>query len=184
MKNWQKDNVQATKDILDSMIKGLFAARSIALELSKAVTEYDGKCWNRKIEKTLQKKIKNDNEWYMFSDYNLQRKFHIAIMIYGIELPYGMNVIYRAENKSLYTVAGNYRISSKDWQKWANEYAKNCYDYIGKLKLDIENIDCLVGEYNSLLEKSEQIANSVQIETRNIIKRTGVFYPPITRLYK
>lgn len=181
---WKKDKVQAVKDELGKMIKGLAVARSVALAFPSMAKAYDGKCWNSRIEKDLQARTKIDKEVYMFTGRNNEGKFVVSIMLYGVELPYAMNAIYRAEKDELYTNAGNFRIDSQDWQEWANKYASQCDDYIVKLKADIEKIDCLISEYDALLEKSEQIANSVQIETRTTIKRAGIFREPIIRFFK
>lgn len=181
---WKKDKVQAVKDELGKMIKGLAVARSVALAFPSMAKAYDGKCWNSRIEKDLQARTKIDKEVYMFTGRNNEGKFVVSIMLYGVELPYTMNIIYRAEEDDLYTEAGNFRIDSQDWQEWANKYAKQCDDYTVKFKADIEKIDCLISEYDALLEKSEQIANSVQVETRTTIKRAGIFREPIIRFFK
>lgn len=181
---WKKDKVQAIKDELGKMIKGLAIARSVALTFPRIAKTYDGKCWNSRIEKDLQERIKIEKEVYMFTGRNNEGKFVVSILLHGVELPYTMNIIYRAEEDDLYTEAGNFRIDSQDWQEWANKYAKQCDDYTVKFKADIEKIDCLISEYDALLEKSEQIANSVQIETRTTIKRAGIFREPIIRFFK
>lgn len=180
---YKKGKVQAVKDELGKMIKGLTVARSVALAFPSMAKEYDGKCWNSRIEKSLQVRVKTEKETYMFTGRNNDGRFVVSILLYSVELPYAMNTVYRAEKDDLYTKAGNFRIDSQDWQAWANKYAKQCDDYIVKFKADIEKIDCLISEYDLLLEKSEQIANSVQVETRNTIKRTGIFREPIIRLF-
>ena len=185
MTEYEKGKVQAVKDELGKIIKDLAVARSVALAFPSIAKEYDGKCWNSRIEKDLQARTKVEKEVYMFTGRNNDGRFVVSILLYsGVELPYTMNTVYRAEKDDLYTKAGNFRIDSQDWQEWANKYAKRCDDYIVKFKADIEKIDCLISEYDALLEKSEQIANSVQVETRTTIKRAGIFREPIIRLFK
>lgn len=187
IEKWQVSRIEDVKNIINHMINDVGRVNEISLALSKEVEKYDGKCWNKKIEMSLEKNIKSSYGYvYIFCDYNNYENgtFFVTCNFPGMNIPYDLKRIYVAEDEKLYTQAGNFRINVKAWQTYAKSYSQRCADCIKKLEADKENLENIIGRYNELLDGIIHIANSLQSETRNAIRESYLFHSPIPRLFK
>lgn len=182
MKNWQKNRIQDTKNAINNMIANIEKMKKVSCFLSQEVVQFDGKVWNKKIEHTLNKKIYDMCKGYILTEYKggiFSLDIHLS---YG-KMPYELFTVYKSKDKALYTQAGNYRINAQNWQSQADAYCGVCDVTIESFKNDLDNLDTFVEKYNALLDELENLPNSLQIETRNIIRQTSLFYAPIPSLF-
>lgn len=183
IEEWQVSRIEDIKDEINHYIKDIGRVDAISLALSKAVEMYDGKCWNSKIEKKIEEKVKEPYNFVHLCTFWNNGEFVVAISFNGMHIPYALKRVYIADDEELYTQAGNFRIDAQEWQEQARSYSQKCADYIKKLEADKENLEYVVSKYNKVLDDSIHLANSLQSETRDSIRVAGLFYSPIPRLF-
>ena len=150
--------------------------------LAQEVVQFDGKCWNNKIQHELTKKIYLACNGYIKTEYK-GGFFTVEIHMGGDKIPYDLLKVYRSKDKKLYTKAGNYRINAQNWQAQADAYCGICDVTIKRLENDLKGLYAFVEKYQSLLDELEKLPDSLQVETRNSIRHAGVFYAPIPSLF-
>lgn len=183
IEKWQVSRIDDAKDIINHMVKDIGRINAISSTLSKEVEKYDGKCWNKKIETSLRKNIMPIYEYAcIFGDYE-NGTFFVTGSFLGMNVPYDLQRVYVAEDKKLYTPAGNFRINAKEWQAYAKSYSQLCTGYVKKLEADKENLENIVSKYNELLDSLVHVAKSLQSETRDAIRKSYLFNSPIYRLF-
>ena len=183
IEKWQVSRIKDVKNEIDHFIKDIDRINAISLTLSKVVELYDGKCWNKKIEKSIEEKVKSTYNFVYLCGLWDNGKFYIVPSFLGMHIPYALRRAYVADDEKLYTQAGNFRINAQEWQKQANSYSQKCADYIKKLEADKENLEDVVSKYNKLLDDAIHLADSLQSETRDSIRVAGLFHSPIPRLF-
>ena len=181
-KEWQECRIQDVKTELNHMIDGIKTLCCVAIDLSHIVAIYDGKCWNKKIESEITKKLQSTYKWHIFSDYK-KGVFSVEVFPPGAKIPYGLSTVYKAEEGKLYTTAGNFRIDAKNWQAQTDAYIQICNSCIKKISADMQNLDNFVNQYNRLVDELEHIGKTIQPETRDIIRQYLLFYEPIPCLF-
>lgn len=180
IEKWQVPRIEDVKNEIGHYIKDIGMVNAISLTLSRAVEMYNGKCWNSKIEKKIEEKVRETyNSAYLCTFWD-NGKFVVTI---NLHIPYALKRVYVADDEKLYTQAGNFRINAQEWQKQANSYSQKCTDYIKKLEADKENLEDVVSKYNKSLDDTIHLANSLQSETRDSICGAGLFHSPIPRLF-
>lgn len=183
IEKWQVSRIEDVKDEIDHYIKDIGRVNAISLTLSKAVEMYNGKCWNKKIEKKIEGKVKETYNFVHLCVLWDNGKFYIVPSFLGMHIPYALKRVYVADDEKLYTQAGNFRINAQEWQEQASIYSQKCADYIKKIEADKENLEDVVSKYNKLLDDAIHVANSLQLETRDSIRGARLFFLPIPRLF-
>jgi hypothetical protein len=183
IEEWQVSRIEDVKDEINHYIKDIGRINAISLTLVKAVGLYNGKCWNKKIEKSVEEKVKSTYNFVYFSGLWDNGKFYIAPNFLGMHVPYALRRVYKADDEKLYTQAGNFRINAQEWQEQARSYSQKCADYIKKLEADKENLEDVVNKYNKLLDDAIHVAESLQSETCDSIREARLFHSPISRLF-
>lgn len=183
IEKWQVSRIEDVKNEIGHYIKDISRVDAISLTLSKAVEMYDGKCWNKKIEKSIEEKVKSTYNFVYLCGLWDNGKFYIVPSFLGMHIPYALIRAYVANDEKLYTQAGNFRINAQEWQEQARSYSQKCADYIKKLEADKENLEDVVNKYNKLLDDAIHVAESLQSETRDSICGARLFYSPIPRLF-
>lgn len=184
IEKWQVSRIEDVKDEINHYIKDIGRINAISLTLSKTVELYDGKCWSKKIEKTVEEKGRLSYKFVSLCVLWDNGEFYVVPSFLGMHIPYALRRMYKADDEKLYTQAGNFRIDAQEWQKQANDYSQKCADYIKKLEADKENLENVVDKYNKLLDNAIHVADSLQTETRDFIRGAYLFFPPIPRLFK
>lgn len=164
------------------MIDNTEKMKKLSRFLSQEIVKFDGKVWNKKIEHTLNKKVYDICKAYILTEYK-GGVFSLDIHLTYAKIPYNLVTVYKSKDKTLYTQAGNYRINAQNWQSQADAYCDVCDVTIESFKNDLDNLEAFVEKYNALLYELENLSNSLQIETRNIIRQTSLFYAPIPSLF-
>lgn len=183
IEKWQVSRIEDVKDEINHYIKDIGRINAISLTLAEAVEMYNGKCWNKKIEKSIEEKVKEAYGFaYIFALYD-NGLFYITPSFPEMCIPYTLKRVYEADDEKLYTQAGNFRINAQEWQEQANSYSQKCADYIKNLEADKENLEDVVNKYNKLLDDAIHVADSLQTETRDSICGARLFYSPIPRLF-
>lgn len=183
IEKWQVSRVEDVKDEISRYIKDIGRINAISLTLAEAVEMYNGKCWNSKIEKKIEEKVKETYNFVYLCGLWDNGKFYIVPSFPGMHIPYALKRMYVANDEKLYTQAGNFRINAQEWQEQANSYSQKCADYIKNLEADKENLEDVVNKYNKLLDDAIHVADSLQTETRDSICGVRLFYSPIPRLF-
>ena len=183
IEKWQVSSIEDVKNEINHYIKDIGRINAISLTLAEAVEMYNGKCWNSKIEKKIEEKVKETYNFVYLCWLWDNGKFYIAPNFLGMHVPYALRRVYEADDEKLYTQAGNFRINAQEWQKQANSYSQRCADYIKRLEADKENLEDVVRKYNKALDDAIHVANSLQSETRDSIRGVRLFYSPIPRLF-
>lgn len=183
IEQWQISRIEDVKNEINHYIKDIGRINAISLALSKTVELYDGKCWNKKIERSVEEKVKSTYNFVYLCGLWDNGKFYIAPSCLGMHVPYALRRVYKADNEKLYTQAGNFRINAQEWQEQARSYSQKCADYIKKLEADKGNLEDVVSKYNKALDDAIHLANSLQSETCSSIREAGLFHSPIPRLF-
>ena len=174
MNEYEGRKIKEIENNIDNTIKGLNTARCMAIDVPYLVAVYDGKCWNNRIESEISKKLSSTYNGRCIgtdSDYNLDDTFRIFLQ--GV--PYIVPALYIGKDKSLYTKAHNSRINVKDIQEQSEAFVAKCDKMTASLKRDKENLISVLSQYRNLLDKTEQIANSVSTFTRDTIRDSRLF---------
>lgn len=180
MEKWEEQRIKEIENNIDNAIKGLNPARCMAIDVSYMVAVYDGKCWNKKIEGEISKKLSSTYDGRRLAtgyDYNCT----FRIFLQGV--PYIVPTLYIGEDKSLYTKAHNYRINVKDIQEQTEAFITKCDKMADELKRDKENLISVLSQYRVSLEQTEKVANSVSTFTCNAIQNSSLFQRPVYRFF-
>lgn len=181
IEKWQVPRIEDVKNEINHYIKDINRVNAISSTLSKAVEMHNGKCWNNKIKKSIEEKVRETyNSAYLYTFWD-NGKFVVTI---NLHIPYALKRVYKADDEKLYTQAGNFRINAQEWQEQARSYSQKCTDYIKKLEADKKNLEDVVGKYGKLLDDAMHVAGSLQPETRNSIRGVNLFRPPFPRLFE
>lgn len=138
------------------------------------------KCWNSKIENDINSFLlaTYPGQW-IEGEYN-KGEFMIVLKKTRYVFPY---VCYTCDNSSMFTKAGNYRINAMDVQQKIEDYRKSLNVQAGLYEKDKSNLDDIIDSYTAAMEKAKKIVQSVQPETKDIIRRNGIFYSSTFNLF-
>lgn len=176
MTEYGERKIKEIENKIDDTIQGLNTARCMAINVPYHVALYDGKCWNKKIEDAINKKLASTYDGRCIATgYGCDCAFRIFLQ----DAPYIVPALYIGKDKSLYTKAHNYRINVKDIQNQAETFIAKLDKMTDELKRDKENLISVISQYHDLLEQTEQIANSVSPFTRETIRDSRLFRRPV-----
>ena len=172
MNEYEGRKIKEIENKIDNAIAALNTARCIAVDIPYHVALYDGKCWNKKIEDEINKKLASTYEGCcLATGYGCDCVFRIFLQ----DAPYVVPVLYVANDNSLYTKAHNYRINVKDIQAQSEVFIAKCDKMTDELKRDKENLKPILLQYEDLLDMVEQVASSVTTFTREEIRDSRLF---------
>lgn len=184
MNEYEERKIKEIETNIDNTIQGLNTARCIAIDVPYHVAVYDGKCWNQKIEDEINKKLSSTYDGRSIAAVYINSTLSLACNDYIFRIvlqdaPYIVPALYVGNDKSLYTKAHNYRINAKDIQEQAEKFVARCDEMTDELKRDKANLISVLSQYHTLLEQTEQIANSVSPFTRGTIQDSRLFQRPV-----
>lgn len=184
MEKWEEQRIKEIENKIDNAIVGLNTARCMAIDVPYLVAVYDGKCWNNRIEDEINKKLSSTYSRrcivtsYINSTLSLAYNDYIfRIFLQGV--PYIVPALYVGNDKGLYTKAHNYRINVKDIQEQTEIFITKCDKMADELKNDKGNLLSVISQYHALLDRAEQIANTVSPFTRETIRDSKLFQCPV-----
>lgn len=188
MEKWKEQKIKEIETNIDNTIVGLNTARCMAIDVSCLVAVYDGKCWNNNIEDEINKKLSSTYDGRSIAAVYINSTLSLACNDYIFrivlqDVPYIVPALYVGNDKSLYTKAHNYRINVKDIQEQIEAFIAKCDKMTNELKRDKENLISVISQYHTLLEQTEQIANSVSTFTCDAIQDSNLFQRPVYRFF-
>lgn len=180
MTEYGERKIKEIENKIDNAIAALNTARCIAIDVPYHVAVYDGKCWNKKIEDEINKKLASTYEGCcLATGYGCDCTFRIFLQ----DAPYVVPVLYVGNDKSVYTKALNCRINAKDIQEQTEKFVAKCDKMADELRRDKENLPSILLQYEDLLDKTEKVANSVSTFTCNAIQDSNLFQRPVYRFF-
>lgn len=172
MTEYGERKIKEIENKIDNAIMALNTARCIAVDIPYHVALYDGKCWNKKIEDAINKKLASTYDGRCIATgYGCDCTFRIFLQ----DAPYVVPVLYVGNDNSLYTKAHNYRINVKDIQEQTEKFVARCDKIADELQRDKENLPSILLQYEDLLDMMEQVASSVSPFTRETIRDSRLF---------
>ena len=172
MTEYGEQKIKEIENKIDNAIAALNTARCIAVDIPCHVALYDGKCWNKKIEDAINKKLASTYDGCcLATGYGCDCTFRIFLQ----DVPYVVPVLYVGNDNSLYTKAHNYRINVKDIQKQTEDFIVKCDKIADELRHDKENLKSILLQYEDLLDMTEQVVSSVTTFTREEIRDSRLF---------